>query len=154
MGVLGTASRVVLGLWLVGEVAVGHATGTFRLLPWVLGLLALPAALLVWHWSRARRHRGRLVATGAIAHSIQVILFVAMLVVPEYVPALWFTADTALLFYGSAMLFAAVLDQLDCEVLALSNRLLRREDRLGCMIFAPFDFVDRRLHRQGVGIGR
>ncbi len=147
MGVLGTASRVALGLWLTGEVAVGHVTGSFRLLPWVLGLVALPGALLVWHWWHARRHPGRLVATGPIAHCGQVILFVALLIIPQYAPILWFTADTALLFYGSAMLLAAVLDQLDCEVLALSNRLLYREDRLGCMIFAPFDFVDRRLHR-------
>jgi Na+/H+ antiporter NhaD/arsenite permease-like protein len=89
----------------------------------------------------------RLEATGWIAHCGQVILFAAMLLTPDQVPALWFTADTALLFYGGAMLLAAVLDQSDCEVLALSNRLLRREDRLGCMIFAPFDLVDRRLHR-------
>jgi hypothetical protein len=76
------------------------------------------------------------------------VLFVAMLTLPEHVPALWFTADTALLFYGSAMLLGAGLDQLDCEVLALSNRLLRRDDRLGCMIFAPFDLRDRRLQRR------
>jgi len=48
-----------------------------------------------------------------------------------YVPVLWFTSDALLAFYGVSMLLAAVRGYAGCEVLAVSNWILRRDDRVG-----------------------
>jgi hypothetical protein len=41
------------------------------------------------------------------------------------------------------MLLAAARGYAGCEVLAISNWLLRRDDQVGCMRFAPIDHVER-----------
>jgi hypothetical protein len=45
------------------------------------------------------------------------------------------TSDAALVFYGALMLLAAVRGYAGCEVLAVSNWLLGRDDQIGCMPF-------------------
>jgi hypothetical protein len=42
------------------------------------------------------------------------------------------------------MLLAAIRGYAGCEVLAVSNWLLRRDDQVGCVIFTPIDVVERR----------
>jgi hypothetical protein len=46
------------------------------------------------------------------------------------------------------MLLAAARGYAGCEVLAISNWLLRRDDQLGCMVFAPVDLAESQLRRQ------
>ncbi len=58
-------------------------------------------------------------------------------------PRLQATSDAALIFYGASMLLAAVRGYAGCEVLAVSNWLLRRDDQVGCVVFAPVDLVER-----------
>jgi hypothetical protein len=147
LGPLGTLARLGVGSWMAGSVLIGHLRGPFTLLPWVLGLIVLPIVATVWHRWYVGRGERRLNATGPIGHLSHVLLFCGMLIAPDYVPALWFAPDTAFLFYGSAMLIAAVRGQSDCEVLALSNWLLRRDDRIGCIVFAPVDHIDRGIRR-------
>lgn len=48
-------------------------------------------------------------------------------------------SDAALPFYGVSMLLAALRGYAGCEVLAISNWLLRRDDQVGCVVFAPVD---------------
>ena len=48
---------------------------------------------------------------------------------------------------GLAMLLAAARGYAGCEVLAISNWLLRRDDQLGCMVFAPVDLAETQLRR-------
>jgi hypothetical protein len=55
-----------------------------------------------------------------------------------------FLSDAALYFYGAAMLLAAVRGYGGCEVLAVSNWLLRRDDQVGCVLFWPVDALEAR----------
>ncbi|MGH8878635.1 MAG: hypothetical protein ACRD0P_15040, partial [Stackebrandtia sp.] len=70
----------------------------------------------------------------------------ALYLTPYYAPPLSVASDAALLFYGASMLLAALRGYAGCEVLAVSNRLLRRDDQIGCILFAPIDHVERRAH--------
>jgi len=50
-------------------------------------------------------------------------------------------------FYGTSMLLAAARGYAGCEVLAVSNWLLRRDDQIGCVVFGPVDGAERQRHR-------
>jgi hypothetical protein len=45
------------------------------------------------------------------------------------------------------MLLAAVRGYRGCELLAVSNWLLRRDDQIGCVVFSPVDHMEGRLRR-------
>ncbi|HEX2046339.1 MAG TPA: hypothetical protein VHF27_01145 [Acidimicrobiales bacterium] len=137
-------ARTIVGFALVGSVAYGHVVGDFRPAPWGLGLLGLPALLLAWQRWRSHRNPARLEADGRVAEVLNVGVFVALYLTPDYAPALSVTSDAALLFYGASMLLAAVRGYGGCEVLAASNWLLRRDDQVGCLLFAPVDHVESR----------
>ena len=80
-------------------------------------------------------HPTPLRATGPVAHVLNVALFVALY--------LWEpTSDAALLFYGASMWLAALRGYAGCEVLAVSNWLLRRDDQVGCAVFWPVDQLE------------
>jgi hypothetical protein len=55
-----------------------------------------------------------------------------------------------LLFYGTSMLLAAVRGYAGCEVLAVSNWLLGRDDQIGCLLFWPIDHAERRRAHAGM----
>jgi hypothetical protein len=150
IGVAGTVARLLVGLGLVGSVIVGHAR-EFHPLPWLVGLVGFPAVTLGWQWLRARYAPGALRAIGPVAHVVNIAVFLALYLTPFYAPSLTFTSDAALLFYGGSMLLAAARGYAGCEVLAVSNWLLRRDDQIGCVLFGPVDIVESRrrhsLHR-------
>lgn len=50
IGPWGTATRVVIGVWLAGSVLVGHAVGGWHPVAWLLGLAAFPAMAVGWQW--------------------------------------------------------------------------------------------------------
>jgi hypothetical protein len=143
IGIIGTLARIVLGLVLVESVVRGHLTSGFRPAAWALGLVGLPLLLLAVHWAVARGSPTRIQATGPVGHAINVAVFLALYLTPWYVPAVKFTSDAALLFYGGSMLLAAMRGYAGCEVLAASNWLLRRDDQVGCVLFWPIDAVER-----------
>ncbi len=130
-----TAARVVVGALLVGSVAEGHLSGDFHPWPWILGLVGFPLVVLAWQRWRASRHPSRLAATGPAAHLVNIAVFGALYLTPV-------TSDAALLFYGTSMLLAAARGYAGCEVLAVSNWLLRRDDQIGCMVFWPVDTAE------------
>ena len=142
IGAWGTAARLVVGALLVGSVAVGHLTGGVDPWAWILGLVGFPLLVLGWQRSRVNRHPGRLQATGPLPHLVNIAVFVALYLTPSYAPALSVTSDAALLFYGTSMLVAAVRGYAGCEVLAVSNWVLGREDQIGCMLFWPVDTAE------------
>ena len=144
IGPLGTSARLVVGLAMVGDVAAGHLSGPFRPLPWVLGLVVLPALVLGWHRWWAARTPGRRTATGPGAHVVNLGLFLALYLTWWYAPAVDFTSDAVLVFYGASMVVAAVRGPAGCEVLALSNWVLGRDDAVGCALFGPVDRLDGR----------
>lgn len=43
------------------------------------------------------------------------------------------------------MLLAAARGYGGCEVLAISNWILRRDDQIGCLVLSPVDGYERRL---------
>jgi len=145
IGAMGTAARLLVGLVLLGSVLQGELAGPFRPAAWLLGLVGFPAVLLGWQWWRARRGRPRLRATGPLGHGLNIAVFLALYLTPWYAPSLRFTSDAALLFYGTSMLLAALRGYGGCEVLAVSNWLLRRDDQVGCVVFSPIDHLERHL---------
>jgi hypothetical protein len=94
-------------------------------------------------WLRARRRPAGLRATGPAGHALNAAVFAALYATPWYAPRLAFTSDAALLFYGASMLLAAARGYAGCEVLAVPNWLLRRDDQVGCVLFAPVDALER-----------
>jgi hypothetical protein len=147
IGIIGTAARVILGLVFVGSVIWGEWTRGFHPASWALGLVGFPAVLLAWQWVRARHNTARFDATGTLGFALNCGIFFAFYLTPFYVPALAFTSDAALIFYGISMLLAALRGYAGCEVLAISNWLLRRDDQVGCVVFAPIDLLESHTGR-------
>lgn len=147
IGMIGTTARLIVGTWLVGSVVYGHIVrGPFRPLPWMIGLIILPAIFLIWQWVRARRNPSKLRAHGPTASAINIIIF--------FYFAFWtpspisFMSDAVLIFYGVSMLIAAIRGYAGCESLSISNWILQRDDQLGCLFFSPIDFAERKLFHQ------
>jgi hypothetical protein len=107
-----------------------------------LGLVGFPAVLLAWQVVRARLTTASFRATGPLGFALNGAIFLALYLTPFYGPALAFTSDAAPLFYGTSMLLAALRGYAGCEVLAISNWLLRRNDQVGCVVFAPIDHLE------------
>src|SRR6266567_4022189 len=155
IGAIGTTARVVLGLLFLtygvlgGRLTVinGQVRTGFSLLSVALGLVALPAVLLAWQWLRSRRAPTRFQATGPLATTLNMLILFALLLTPLYARPLSFTSDAALVFYGASLLLAAVRGYAGCEVLAVSNWLLHRDDQIGCLVLSPLDQLEQRLHQ-------
>ena len=79
-------------------------------------------------------------------------VFPALYLTWWYAPELDVLSDAALLFYGGSMLVAAARGIAGCEVLAVSNWLLRRDDEVGCAPFSPLDALETRHARRSVPI--
>lgn len=82
-----------------------------------------------------------------MGHALNVVAFLVLYLLPWYAPALWVASDAALVFYGTSMLLAALRGYAGCEVLAVSNRLLGRDDQVGCVVFSPIDHLECHLRR-------
>src|SRR5260370_35115175 len=155
IGVIGTIVRVILGLGLLaygfsgGKIVVSHGQLQFGFEPLglILGVVALPAVLLIGQWLRARRDPSPFQATGPVVTTINMAGFFARFLTPWYLPRLSFTSDAASIFYGASMLLAAELGYGGCEVLAISNWVLRRDDQVGCFALGPVDYAERRLRQ-------
>ena len=144
IGIAGTAARVLIAIVLLGSVVSGEASRGWHPAAWALALAVVPAAALAAARLRARRHPAGLRATGPAGHTANAAVFAALYATPWYAPPLSFTSDAALIFYGASLLLAAARGYAGCEVLAVPNWLLRRDDQVGCVVFAPVDALDRR----------
>jgi hypothetical protein len=137
IGPLGVASRLVVGVLLIG-LAVFWRDPSWTDLALALALAAIfvcAGALLAQAGSAPVR------ATGPVGHLLNAAVFVPLFIIPA-------TAGAAFLFYGASMLVAATRRSGGCEVTAISNAVLDRDDQVGCMIFAPVDIVEARLRRR------
>jgi hypothetical protein len=137
IGPVGTAARLLVGALLLGSVVHGHLARGFYVSSWALGLLGFPSLVLALQWLRARRTPTPLEATGPVSHALNLAVFLALYLMEA-------TSDAALIFYGTSMLLAALRGYAGCEVLAVSNWLLRRDDQIGCAVFWPVDYLERR----------
>jgi len=153
IGAIGTAARVLIGALMLAygltggrvEVLGGSFQTGFDLLSVVIGVLAFPALLLAWQWVRARTNPTRFEATGTLATIINIAVFIALVLTPQYAKPISFTSNAALIFYGASMLLAAARGYGGCEVLAISNWILRRDDQIGCLVLSPIDSYEHRL---------
>ena len=154
IGIIGTLARAVLGLVMLESVVRGHLRSGFVPSAWAFGLVGLPLLLLAVHWLAARRSPGRIQATGPVGHALNVAVFFALYLTPRYAPSFSFTSDGALLFYGASLLLAVLWGYAGCEVLAVSNWLLRRDDQVGCVLFWPIDALEGRRRGRGCTCGQ
>jgi hypothetical protein len=153
IGGIGTAARVVLGLvFLVlgvtaAHISVIHGQVTSGVDPRsaAIGLVGFPAVVLASQWFRARIAPTRLQATGPLSTALNMLVLLALLLTPLYGRPISFTSDSALVFYGASMLLAALRGYSGCEVTAISNWILGRDDQVGCLVLGPVDELERRL---------
>jgi hypothetical protein len=124
IGALGSTARIVVGALLLGSVIQGHLARGSHLSAWILGLVGFPAVLVGLQWLRARSTPTRLEATGPVGHAVNLAVFLALFLSEP-------TSDATLLFYGASMWLAALRGYAGCEVLAVSNWLLGRDDQVG-----------------------
>jgi hypothetical protein len=140
IGPLATAVRIVVAVGLV--YLAGAADG----LPWnvdgydILGGLILLPAITIILGLVARRHAAKPIRfTGPAGHAVNCAVIVALVANP-------YTGGAATLFYATTILAAAWRGQPGCEITVLSNWMLRRDDQVGCPVFAPIDAFETR-HR-------
>jgi len=135
IGTWGTVGRLVLGFgflylaWFVG-------------ISWwevLLGTFAFPAILMLWQGFRLLFTSAPLRANGPIGYCLNLgVGAVAFMLAPA----------AAFTFYGLSLLLSAVRGYAGCEILAVSNWLLRRDDQVGCVVFSPIDAVEAHLSGQ------
>ena len=160
IGTIGTTVRVVVGLAFLVFGALGHtrATASGRMVgidfahlelngaALAVGLIGLPALTVAFQWLRSRRVESRLNETGPGAAMINIVVTLGLVIVTTYfVPAMSFIGFGAVVFYGGSMLLAALRGYAGCEVLALSNWILRRDDQIGCLLLSPIDHMEKSL---------
>jgi hypothetical protein len=150
IGVRGTVARATVGAFLLGSVLYGRAARGWHPVACLVGLLVLPALITTAQWWRARRHPTPLRATGPLGHAVNLAVFLALYLIWWYSPAVDVLSDAAMLFYGSSMLLAAARRYAGCEALAVSNWLLRRDDRVGCALFGAIDVGEARRSSAGL----
>jgi hypothetical protein len=141
LGPAGFAARVGVGLLLI------YLAFFWRDPSWrdpAAGLVVVPAVVTSLLAIRARRSPEPLIATGPVGHLANTVVILAFMLNPA-------TAGTAFIFYGASMLVAAVRRAGGCEVSAISNTILGRDDQVGCPLFWPLDALEgaaRRRSRQ------
>jgi hypothetical protein len=149
IGVWGTLARVVIGVVFVGGVLYSQATHRWQPLTWLLGLIVFPVVVVVSIGLRARRQPEPLRATGPVGHAMNVGIFLVLYLTSWYAPSVAVLSSAALVFYGCSMLLAAVRGYAACEVLAVSNWLLHRDDQVGCALFLPIDAAEANVRGPG-----
>ena len=149
IGPIGTAARLLVGVFLVGIIVYGQLMTSGHLSPitWILGLIGFPALVLIWHVWRIRRNPARFSDTSPLSFVLSLALPLACYLTGWAVPTLWFTSDATFIFVGSSIVFAALRGSAGCEFLALSNWLLRRSDQMACAVFTPIDSLEQRGSR-------
>lgn len=112
---------------------------------WLLGAVFMPAVVIIWQKARTAVEPEPIRMVGPVAHAVTAIAFLLLFLTPYYAPALSVTSGAALIFFGGSMLIAATRGYKGCEILALSNWLLGRNDQIGCVLYSPIDRLEADL---------
>ena len=117
---------------------LGHLPGA-GLLWWnaLLGLVLVPGAA-----TAVLRLRGRDAAPLRAGHAAQCLAVIAFVAVAQVLPV------AMLLALGASFVVQIVCGDGGCEFLAIPNWLLRRDDRLFCLLFTPIDALEARSRRR------
>jgi hypothetical protein len=138
IGPLVTALRVAVAVGLL--YLAGGADGLSWGVEWydaVGGLVALPALTILLGLGARRYAAKPLRFTGPAGHALNCVVIVALVANP-------YTGGAATLFYATTLLVAAWRGQPGCEITVLPNWILRRDDQVGCPLFAPIDALEAR----------
>jgi hypothetical protein len=135
IGPLGTLARSAVGF---GLIVLAVVPGGLTWPEVALGMVGIPAALLLLQGLRLRFSDAPLRATGPAGHLVNCAILAALLVPSA-------TREAALIWLGSSMVLAAWRGYAGCESLAFSNWLLRRDDQVGCLLFSPLDELEAQL---------
>lgn len=136
IGPWGTFGRLVLG---IGFLYLAWVVG----LSWweaLLGAFAFPAILVLGQGFRLLFTSAPIRANGPLGYCLNFGIGTVLFMLA---PSAAFT------FYGLSLLLAAARGYAGCEILAVSNWLLRRDDQVGCVVFSPIDAVEARLAGRG-----
>lgn len=139
IGPIGRLARGVVGLAALAAAFSGDPS-------WIelaVGLVAIPVAVSGALAIRAARSPDRISATGPVGHLALLAIGLPLLFVEA-------TATTALMFLGFSMLVAAAFRNGGCEVTAIPNFVLRRDDQVGCVLFGPVDAAERQVRGTAV----
>jgi len=141
IGPIGTAARIGLALFVAFASYQVWSAGELQWHTPVLGLIVFPAItmLVAMTWQRARHTP--IPGNGPWGTVINHAIIFGLVAVP-------YTSLAAGLFYGASALLAVVRDYKGCEVVAISNTLLRRDDEVACCLFTPADALDSWLTRK------
>lgn len=137
IGLVGTLARIAVGIAFIYFALTEFGDPKWDL-DWYavpLGLVVFPAALLLFQTVRLRFTNQTLNATGVLGFCLNLAIGALLI-------SLDITRDAALLFYGTSMLLAAARGYAGCEVLAITNWILRRDDQVGCVLFSPLDEIE------------
>jgi hypothetical protein len=138
IGPIGTSVRILLGIGAFVSAFFPHRPYGWQV---VLGLVGLPAVFVAWQVLRARRNPGpaREPEVGVV---VSIVLGVALLG-PDP------TRPVGLLFGAVSLLVAGIRGYGGCEITAIGNWLLRRDDQVGCVVLSPVDVAERRIQAGG-----
>src|SRR5713226_5941070 len=112
IGTIGSVARVLIGFFMVlygltgGRIELMHnnVQTAFDPLSVGIGVVAFPALLLAWQWIRTRTAKSRYEATGPLATTINIAVFIALVLTPLYAPHLSFTSGVRTSAMNTAML--------------------------------------------------
>ena len=140
IGPIGTASRVVGG---VVAIVVPLTVWGSTWWDWAAGLLGFPllaagAGTAVAALYMREPARSRQMPWGAALTLFVVVLGSATAL--TYLTAIDGTG--VWIFLGASMLLAAAKGYGGCEVLAFANAVTGRQDRIGCVLYAPIDAAE------------
>lgn len=141
IGLIGTIARTFLGLLFLSPLLYGR----FQWYELLIGLFGVPLLIIIFQRLRLIWNDTPLQATGLIGFVLNMLVFLAFYLTPVYFPPLGFTSNTVLIFYGVSMLLAAAKGYAGCEITAISNWILGRDDQVGCVIFSPIDAIEARF---------
>lgn len=146
IGPLGTVARLAIGSALVWvAVATGSNVGD-----WILGAAVMPGAVLLWHRIRIQVDPEPIRLLGPLAHNLTVGAFLVLVLTPYYAPPLSVLSGAGLIFFGGSMIVAGLRGYRGCEVLAVSNWILKRNDQMGCVLYSPLDRLESRIRDAGI----
>jgi hypothetical protein len=132
-GPIGTAARIAGGFAAIA-IAIWGGLAWWEV---ALGLVGITLIFTFGHAALAWRFPGALRSVDQIGACLTAAIVTPLLFIS-------YTSDATWLWLGASVLLAAVRGYAGCEVLAISNWLLRREDTVGCLIFTPIDVAEAR----------
>jgi hypothetical protein len=138
IGPFGTVARLGVGAALLVLAFAGVLHDGVAWYEGLAGFVGLPVGIVVVQVMAARVVGRRFEATDGLAFWTNFAVGAVLFGVDS-------TRDIAALFFGSSLILAAARGYAGCEVLAVSNFVLRRQDQVGCVLFSPIDELEARV---------